>query len=86
MDGQKIRSDFPILEDVIYLDSASTSLTPEPVLDAVLDYYHNYRANVGRGIYRTAQSADQRYRDAHRKVADFIDARVGATIFTRNTT
>jgi len=86
MDGQKIRSDFPILEDVIYLDSASTSLTPEPVLDAVLDYYHNYRANIGRGIYRTAQIADQRYRDAHRKVADFIDARVGATIFTRNTT
>ena len=86
MDGQKIRSDFPILEDVIYLDSASTSLTPDPVLDAVLDYYHNYRANIGRGIYRTAQVADQRYRDAHRKVADFIDARVGATIFTRNTT
>ncbi|MCX6675869.1 MAG: cysteine desulfurase [Methanothrix sp.] len=86
MDGQKIRSDFPILEEVIYLDSASTSLTPEPVLDAVLDYFHNYRANVGRGIYRTAQIADQRYRDAHRKVADFIDAREGATIFTRNTT
>jgi cysteine desulfurase/selenocysteine lyase len=86
MDGQKIRSDFPILEDEIYLDSASTSLTPEPVLRAVLDYFHNYRANVGRGIYRTAQIADQRYRDAHRKVADFIDAREGATIFTRNTT
>jgi cysteine desulfurase/selenocysteine lyase len=86
MDGQKIRSDFPILEDVIYLDSASTSLTPEPVLRVVLDYFHNYRANVGRGIYRTAQIADQRYRDAHRKVADFIDAREGATIFTRNTT
>jgi cysteine desulfurase/selenocysteine lyase len=86
MDGQKIRSDFPILEDVIYLDSASTSLTPEPVLNAILDYFHNYRANVGRGIYRTAQIADQRYRDAHRKVADFIDAREGATIFTRNTT
>ena len=86
MDGQKIRSDFPILEEVIYLDSASTSLTPEPVLNAVLDYFHNYRANVGRGIYRTAQIADQRYRDAHRKVADFIDAREGATIFTRNTT
>jgi cysteine desulfurase/selenocysteine lyase len=86
MDGQKIRSDFPILEDEIYLDSASTSLTPEPVLRAVLDYFHNYRANVGRGVYRTAQIADQRYRDAHRKVADFIDAREGATIFTRNTT
>ena len=39
MDVQEIRADFPILKDVIYLDSASTSLTPEPVLEAVLDYY-----------------------------------------------
>jgi len=86
MDIQKIRSDFPILKDVIYLDSASTSLTPEPVLNAVSDYFHSYRANVGRGIYRTAQMADQRYRNAHIKVANFIDAKEGATIFTRNTT
>ncbi|MFZ3149631.1 MAG: aminotransferase class V-fold PLP-dependent enzyme, partial [Methanothrix sp.] len=63
MDVQEIRKDFPILKDVIYLDSASTSLTPEPVLEAVLDYYHSYKANVGRGVYRTAQLADQRYRD-----------------------
>ena len=35
MDVQKIRKDFPLLKDVIYLDSASTSLTPEPVLEAV---------------------------------------------------
>ena len=39
MDVQEIRKDFPILRDVIYLDSASTSMTAEPVLDAVLDYY-----------------------------------------------
>jgi cysteine desulfurase / selenocysteine lyase len=86
MDIQKIRADFPILKDVIYLDSASTSLTPEPVLDAVLDYYRGYRANVGRGVYRTAQLADQRYRDAHRKVARFIKGENGTVVFTRNTT
>lgn len=88
MDVQEIRKDFPILKDVIYLDSASTSLTPEPVLEAVLDYYHSYKANVGRGVYRTAQLADQRYRDAHRKAADFIGGAgpEGMTVFTRNTT
>ena len=88
MDVQEIRKDFPILKDVIYLDSASTSLTPEPVLEAVLDYYHSYKANVGRGVYRTAQLADQRYRDAHRKAADFIGGTgpEGMTVFTRNTT
>jgi len=88
MDVQEIRKDFPILKDVIYLDSASTSLTPEPVLEAVLDYYHSYKANVGRGVYRMAQLADQRYRDAHRKAADFIGGAglQGLTVFTRNTT
>ncbi|MDQ1261146.1 MAG: cysteine desulfurase / selenocysteine lyase [Euryarchaeota archaeon] len=88
MDVQEIRKDFPLLKDVIYLDSASTSLTPEPVLDAVRDYYHSYKANVGRGVYRIAQLADQRFRDAHRKAADFIGAsgHEDMTIFTRNTT
>jgi cysteine desulfurase/selenocysteine lyase len=87
MNVQTIREDFALLKDVIYLDSASTSLTPEPVLDAILDYYRGYKANVGRGVYRTAQLADQRYRDAHRKAGDFIGgSRDGITAFTRNTT
>jgi cysteine desulfurase/selenocysteine lyase len=86
MDVQKIREDFSLLKDVIYLDSASTSLTPEPVLEAISDYYHGYKANVGRGVYRMAQLADQRYREAHRKAANFIGSPEGITIFTRNST
>ncbi|MDM7911699.1 MAG: aminotransferase class V-fold PLP-dependent enzyme, partial [Methanotrichaceae archaeon] len=86
MDVAAIRSDFPILEDLIYLDSASTSLTPEPVLQSVLDYYRGYKANVGRGVYHLAQLADQRYRDAHRKVASFVEGEDGTLVFTRNTT
>ena len=88
MDVQEIRKDFPVQRDVIYLDSASTSLTAEPVLDAVLDYYHSYKANVGRGVYRMAQLADQRYRSAHRKAADFIggNGTEGMAVFTRNAT
>lgn len=86
MNLDKIRSDFPILKDVIYMDSASTSLTPEPVLNFMLDYYHNYNANVGRGVHRLSQMAQQRYNDAHKKVARFIGAEGGDLIFTRNAT
>lgn len=86
MDVSKIRADFPILKDIIYLDSASTSLTPEPVLKSILDYYKGYRANVGRGVYSLAQMADQRYRDAHKKVAGFIGAGQGTAVFTKNAT
>jgi len=86
MNFAEIKTDFPILKDIIYMDSASTSLTPEPVLNAVSKYYREYNANVGRGVHRLSQIASQKYKDAHRKVADFIGANEGEVIFTKNTT
>jgi cysteine desulfurase/selenocysteine lyase len=86
MNFAEIKTDFPILNDIIYMDSASTSLTPEPVLNVVLKYYREYNANVGRGVHRLSQVASQKYKDAHRKVADFIGANEEEVIFTKNTT
>ena len=86
MNFAEIKTDFPILNDIIYMDSASTSLTPEPVLNAVSKYYREYNANVGRGVHRLSQVASQKYKDAHRKVADFIGANEEEVIFTKNTT
>ena len=87
MNIKEIRKDFPILDSgIIYMDSAATSLTPEPVLDAVLDYYRNYNANVGRGVYKLTQIASQNYEDAHRNVAKFIGTTANELIFTKNTT
>ncbi len=87
MNIEEIRKDFPILDSgIIYMDSAATSLTPEPVLDAVLDYYRNYNANVGRGVYKLTQIASQKYEDAHKNVAKFIGTTANELIFTKNTT
>ncbi len=87
MNIEEIRKDFPILDSgIIYMDSAATSLTPEPVLDAVLDYYRNYNANVGRGVYKLTQIASQNYEDAHKNVAKFIGTTQNELIFTKNTT
>ncbi|MHC2994494.1 MAG: cysteine desulfurase [Candidatus Atribacteria bacterium] len=86
MNFAEIRVDFPILNNLIYMDSASTSLTPEPVLNVVLKYYREYNANVKRGVHRLSQVASQKYKDAHRKVADFISANEEEVIFTKNTT
>jgi len=87
-DIDKVREDFPILKKgVIYLDSTASSLTPEPVLNKMMEYYHEYRANVGRGIYRLSQRASEEYEEAHRKVANFINAKSDAEIvMTKNTT
>jgi len=81
-----IRKDFPILGDIVYLDNAATSFSPEPVVDAMVEFEHCYRANVGRGVHRLTQVASQRYWHAHEKVAEFVGGKQGTTIFTKNTT
>jgi cysteine desulfurase/selenocysteine lyase len=81
-----VRADFPVLSEVIYLDSAATSLSPEPVLAAMLEYEHVFRANTGRGVHRLAQIATQKFWDAHEKARRFIGAKEGELVFTRNTT
>ncbi|MGB9176677.1 MAG: aminotransferase class V-fold PLP-dependent enzyme [Methanoregula sp.] len=83
---QQIRKDFPILGDIIYLDNAATSFSPEPVIAAMTEFEHTYRANVGRGVHRLTRIASQRYWHAHEKVAGFIGAPSGITVFTKNTT
>jgi cysteine desulfurase/selenocysteine lyase len=85
-DVEKIRGDFPILTDIIYLDNAATSFSPEPVVQAIVDFEHQYRANIGRGVHRLTRIASQRYWHAHEKVAQFIGGNAGVTVFTKNTT
>lgn len=88
LDAEKIRRDFPILTTgVIYMDSAASSLTPEPVLEKMMEFYHRYRANVDRGVHQLSQKASEEYELAHRNVARFLNARSDEEIvMTRNTT
>jgi cysteine desulfurase/selenocysteine lyase len=75
LDAKKIRRDFPILDSgIIYLDNAASSLTPEPVVQKMLEFYHSYRANVERAIHRFSQRASEEYEKARAKVANFITA------------
>ncbi len=85
-DVDAVRKDFPILGDIVYLDNAATSFSPEPVIGSMVEFEHCYRANVGRGVHRLTQVASQRYWHAHEKVAEFIGGKNGVTVFTRNTT
>ena len=82
----EIRRDFPILGDIIYLDNAATSFSPEPVIEAMVEFEHRYRGNVGWGVHRFTRISSQRYWHAHDKVAQFIGGNDGVTVFTKNTT
>ncbi len=93
LDVERLREDFPILQrefdgtQLVYLDNAATSQTPEPVIDAIGDYYREYNANVHRGIHQLSQEASVAYEEAHDRVAEFIGADGREEIvFTKNTT
>lgn len=67
------REDFPILkQDLIYFDNGATTLKPQKVIDAVVDYYTNYTANAHRGDYDNSLKVDIKYEEVRTKVKDFI--------------
>ncbi|NHN43391.1 cysteine desulfurase [Halorubellus sp. JP-L1] len=94
LDVAAIREDFPILErefngnDLVYLDNAATSQTPDQVVDEIARYYREYNANVHRGLHQLSQEASIAYEDAHDTVAEFVGASGGREeiVFTKNTT
>ena len=89
LDVQKIRKDFPMLQNqnLIYLDSSATSQKPYSVIRAVTDFYENCNANPLRGLYEIAQNATEKYDAAREKVCQFIHAKsTEEIIFTRNAT
>lgn len=85
---EQIKKDFPQLSDQNnhYLDAAATSLTPQSVLNAVVDYYTNSRANVHRGIFKEAIRATEQYEEVRKKAAAFIGATPEEIIFTSGAT
>ena len=80
------RSDFTILNDNIYLDSAATSLKPQCVIDKITEYYSNYSANIHRGEYDIAETAESEYNKARTIVASFLNANEDEIVFTSGTT
>ena len=92
--AKRVRSDIPQLNRVVfdrpitYLDTASTSLQPNAVVDAMSRYYQLRHANVHRAVYQTASEATAAYEGSREAVARFINAPGGAgeVVFTKNAT
>ncbi len=93
LDPAAIRADFPLFErdfggrTLAYLDSASTSLKPGVVIDALEVYNTRYTANIHRGIYTIAEEATAAYEAARATAARFINAPSSSeVVFVRNAT
>ncbi len=87
------REDFPILREqvynrpLVYLDNAATSQKPQAVLDALVEAYTRWNANIHRGVHHLSQVATQHHEEARQAVADFLGAKSAKEIvFTKGTT
>lgn len=87
---KKIREDFPMFKNYptmqgkrfCYLDNASTTFKPYPVIKAGDYYYENMTANSHRGDYDLAHNVDVSYENARKTVAKFINAKPEEIAFT----
>jgi selenocysteine lyase/cysteine desulfurase len=72
----------------IYLDSACQSLRPQPVIDALNDYYTNYNACGDRVKYKWGQKVDTALNETRRAVLDLLELSPKDYVcsFTLNTT
>lgn len=93
LDINKIRSEYPILarkifdRQLVYLDTAATSQTPQCVVDKICDIYHTKKANVHRGVHQLSQEATDCMENTREKVRRFLNAdSTEEIIFTRGTT
>ena len=88
----EVASEFPVLSReiggrrLVYLDSAATSQTPQPVIDAMTSYYTKSRASIHRGVYPLAVEATDLYEGARRRIAEWLGSTPQQTIFTANAT
>ena len=86
------RDDFPILgekvhqRELVYLDNAATTQKPQAVLNAIVEGYSKWNANVHRGVHHLSQVATQKHEEARKKVAEWLNADAEEVIFTKGTT
>ncbi|BBE18804.1 cysteine desulfurase, SufS subfamily [Aquipluma nitroreducens] len=90
---QKIREDFPILDQkiykrqLVYFDNAATTQRPQQVIDALNQTYTEYYGNIHRGAHFMADKATAAYEETREKVKNLINAESREQIiFTKGTT
>ncbi len=92
LDENKIRLDFPMLKKemqghkLVYLDSASTTLKPQCVIDACSDYYLNHNANSHRGDYDLAYYNDIMVAKTREEVSKLLNCDAKEVVFTSGAT
>ncbi len=93
LDIQKIRNDFPILNQqiynkpLVYFDNGATTQKPQVVIDEEVKIYSKENSNIHRGVHYLSEQLTKRHEDARKVVRKFINAKHDhEVIFTSGTT
>ena len=88
-----VRSQFPALQqkvhghDLVYLDSAATTLKPKSVIERITQFNSFETANVHRGAHFLSDKATVEFEAAREKIRNFLNASATEEIiFTKGTT
>lgn len=81
-----MRKDFPILsnQDLIYLDSATSTLIPKCVIEDIKKFYETNGTVVQRGTYKLTIEAGELYEQVRTQVAEFFNISRGEIVFVPN--
>lgn len=93
LDVYAVRRQFPALsrevkgKPLVYFDNAATTQKPKAVIDALVQYYSEYNANIHRGIHTLAEEATAAFESTRDVVREYINAPSREqVIFTGGTT
>ncbi len=93
LDIEAVRAQFPVLNrevkgrKLVYFDNAATTQKPLAVINALVDYFKGYNANIHRGIHTLAEEATAAFEGTRDAVREFINAGSREEIiFTSGTT
>ncbi|HBF88263.1 MAG TPA: cysteine desulfurase CsdA [Bacteroidales bacterium] len=92
-DINKIRADFPILNQKIYnkpfvyFDNGATTQKPQIVIDRMVEIFTKENSNIHRGVHYLSGKMTESYENARAIVKNFINAKYNhEIIFTSGTT
>lgn len=84
------RDDFPALNgpgsDIVYLDSAATTLKPTAVADAVNEFLTSGTAAVHRAVHSASQQATEKYERTRELLAKWFSAKPQDVVLTHGAT
>lgn len=89
MDFNSVRNDFPTMrtDSGVYLDSSCQSLRPDPVIDAITEYYRDFPVCGGRSVHHLANEVSMRIDETRETIASFFNGPSPENfVFTKSTT